>query len=131
MLCVSLKHNVRYPSHYNVCKLRYIITDPDITKNRLGLVGVGKGNNSKGALLVGHFHFVCKRFLGRATSIYKPLFCMLVCIKVYFKPKFPNDPNLNSCSLKQASIRMHLNYHPISNRVNVSREAPLLLKFQF
>ena len=51
--------------------------------------------------------------------------------KLYFKPKFPNDPNFKSCSLKQASIRMHPNYHPISNRVNVSRKAPLLLKFQF
>ena len=57
--------------------------------------------------------------------------CSWVLNKVYFKPKFPNDPNFKSCSFKQVSIWMHLNYPPISNRVNVSRKAPLLLKFQF
>ena len=51
--------------------------------------------------------------------------------KLYFKPKFPNDPNFKSCSMKRSSIRLHPNDPLISNRVNVSRKAPLLLKFQF
>ena len=37
--------------------------------------------------------------------------------KVYFKPKFPNDSNLESCSMKQSIIRLHPNSPPPQKKI--------------